>query len=573
MSKIDEFEEKLKGDFVLFADVVFKTTLQLGPLTELQKDFCRTLVEEEADRLFLSCFRGFGKSYLLSIFCVWKLWNNRDEKIVVVSASSQRAKDFVRFCREVIKKTPLLSDLIDFNNKNGKKTKRTSVYSFDVKGGKTSQFASLKAIGISGQMTGARATVVVFDDVEISTNSFTEYSREKLADGMREANALLLPEGKIYIIGTPQSRFSIYNDLEGFKTIKYPIYYPDFNYTNLAPYLKSKRQKNGSLIGKITEHQRFTEKDIQSRKEAYGMSLFMLQYQLDTSESDLLRFPLQTKYLNVAECNPRKFCLEYNYTGNEIHKVYEYKKIVPSNRHWMDYHSIIIAVDTAGRGKDECASVVLATGGGKVFILDSYYNSDGHKDETFEEIINMAKRWGVTTIATEKNYAGGLYKELLVKHIMEHGGGIGVAEVISKGKKSKRIVETVEPFLTSNKLVADINWFKRETENPQYNMFQQAAAIDLDNIYTKYDDRIDALAIGLSYLQSNLALSEKTAKKEFNEKLWEEELNSVVHSHNWVKFGQTKHGQGNNFGNALGKNRGGGYNGGGENFGNALRRR
>ena len=328
MSKTDDLGEKLRGDFILFADVIFKTTLQLGPLTELQKDFCRTLVEEENDRLFLSCFRGFGKSYLLSLFCIWKLWNNPDEKIVVVSATSPRAKDFVRFCREVIRKTPVLSDLIDFDkNKQNKKTKRTSVYSFDVRGAKTSQFPSLKAVGITGQMTGSRATAVVFDDVEITNNSFTEQARMKLSDGMREANALLLPEGKIYIIGTPQSRFSIYNDLEGFKTIKYPIYYPDLNYPNLAPFLRDKRRRNPNLIGRITEHERFTIEDIKSRKEAYGMSLFMLQYQLDTSESDLLRFPLQTKYLCVTECGPQSFNLEYNHVGQEIFKTYEYKKI------------------------------------------------------------------------------------------------------------------------------------------------------------------------------------------------------------------------------------------------------
>lgn len=548
--ELEELQDKLTEDFVLFADVIFKTTLQLGPLTKLQRDFCHTLQYEPHDRLFLSCFRGFGKSYLLSLFAIWKLYKDPDEKIVVVSASSPRSKDFVRFCKDVIKKTPILRHMIDTTQQNRKH--RTSVYAFDIVGSKPSQFASLKAVGIGGQMTGARATSVIFDDVEVTNNSFTEQARMKLADGMREANALLLPQGKIYVIGTPQSRFSIYNDLDGFKTIKYPIFYPNYQYEHLAKLLDEERQKDPSLVGTITETQRFTPEDIQSRLEAYGSSLFQLQYQLDTTESDLNKFPLQTRYLHVTPTYKDKFFLKYQHTGNDQHKVYEYKVLTPATEYTAPYDNVIVAVDTCGRGLDELAAIVLATGGGRAFILDSFYAKQGHDEAAFKGIIDLAQRNKASTVVIERNYGGGLYTELMIKYINEYAAEIGVADVMNKGKKSMRIIQTVEPFLTSGKLVADLEWFRKETNNPQFNLWQQAAMISMEDIFCRHDDRIDALATGLAYLHGLLGISEQQANKEYKEKLFEHELESVIHSHSFVKYGRSKHDDmGGNFGNAL----------------------
>ena len=552
----EELEERLHEDFVFFAEMIFKTTLQLGGLTELQKDFCRVLQHDSNPRMFLSCFRGFGKSYLLALFAIWVLYNDPDEKIVVVSASAPRSKDFVRFAKDVIKKNPLLRHLIDTTNQNRKH--RTSVYSFDIVGSKPSQFASLKAVGIGGQVTGARATRVIYDDVEVTMNATTEAARTKLSDGMREANALLLPGGKIYVIGTPQSRFSIYNSLDGFVTYKYPIFYPSFSYEDLAPYLDKKRQENPGLIHTITETQRFTPEDIEQRREAYGNSLFQLQYMLSTDLSDSERFPLQTKYLYLTDCDPDRANLMYEdagefQTGPYVHRVYR-----PSDTFSEFYDNAIMAVDPAGKGLDECAAIVMKTLGGRVFIMDSYYSTEGYSEEVMVDLINIAKRNKVSTIVIERNYGGGMFTELMIKYIKEHHADeIGVLDIVTRGKKSRRLIETIEPYLTSRKLVADRKWFTKEIENPQYNIFQQMMSIDMDNIYSSHDDRADALAIGLDFLKQQLAVSEQDVKRDYDQKLLNHELDSIIHSHSFVKHGISKHtmNQSFNYGNALGGKR------------------
>ena len=529
MTRLTNVEQKLKKDFPLFADIIFKETLQLGGITDLQRDFCETLQKSKADRLFLSCFRGFGKSYLLALFAVWTLYNDPDEKIIVVSASSPRSKDFVRFCKDVILKTPLLEGMISTNRRG--QDLRTSIYSFDCVGSKPSQFASLKAVGITGQVTGSRATMVIYDDVEISTNSQTESARFKLAEAMKESNALLLPKGRIMIIGTPQSRFSIYNSMDGFKTFKYPIYYPDpLSYKNLAPYLAKKVKKDKKLLNTITETERFTKDDINSRHEAYGKSQFALQYQLDTKLLDELLFPLQSRNIRIVPIGLEKAYTKYKFGGTFEEKGYTLGIGKPSTENMYPYDQIICSIDTAGKGICENSSTILKTLGGNVFIADSMNHKDGFTDETFNEILKMCKRHYVSLIVVESNYSNGLWANLLIKHLKEEKLEIGVEEIFSKGKKAKRIVASVEPFLTAGKLYADKDWFIREMSNPHQNLFQQLESIDPESLTSNQDDRADSLALGLAHLQSNLGVNEDRADERYRTRLLEMELESVIHS-------------------------------------------
>ncbi len=89
-------------------------------------------------------------------------------------------------------------------------------------------------------------------------------------------------------------------------------------------------------------------------------------------------------------------------------------------------------------------------------------------------------------------------------------------------------------------------------------MWQQAVSIDLDNIYSSHDDRVDALGLGLDFLKQQLAVSEEDVNKEYKQKLFDHELENIIHSHSFVRHGVSKHtiNQVGNFGNTLGGRRG-----------------
>ncbi|EON3359691.1 DNA maturase B, partial [Yersinia enterocolitica] len=82
---------KVKGSFVAFLFVLWKE-LKLPQPTRIQIDIARSLEDCGADeRYIIQAFRGIGKSFITCAFVVWKLWNNPQLKILIVSASKDRA--------------------------------------------------------------------------------------------------------------------------------------------------------------------------------------------------------------------------------------------------------------------------------------------------------------------------------------------------------------------------------------------------------------------------------------------------------------------------------------------------
>ena len=70
---------------------------------------------------------------------------------------------------------------------------RWSRISFDVNCS-PHQAPSVKSVGITGQLTGSRADLMILDDIEVPGNSMTELMREKLLQLCTEAESILTPK-------------------------------------------------------------------------------------------------------------------------------------------------------------------------------------------------------------------------------------------------------------------------------------------------------------------------------------------------------------------------------------------
>ncbi len=197
--------------------------LNLPEPTPIQYDIADYLQSSDK-RLVIEAFRGVGKSWITSAFVCHQLLLNPQRNILVVSASKSRADDFSTFTQRLIGEMPLLSHLIPRDNQ------RHSKISFDVAPALASHAPSVKSMGITGQLTGSRADLIIADDVESANNSQTQLMRDRLGETVKEFDAIIKPEvGRIIFLGTPQTEMSLYNDLEerGFKTRIWTALYPD----------------------------------------------------------------------------------------------------------------------------------------------------------------------------------------------------------------------------------------------------------------------------------------------------------------------------------------------------------
>ena len=102
-------EDQLKTDFRFFLTAIW-THLELPEPTRAQLCIAE-FIQNGPKRLQIQAFRGVGKSWITAAFVLWTLYNDNDKKIMVVSASKDRADAFSIFCQRLILEVPWLSHL------------------------------------------------------------------------------------------------------------------------------------------------------------------------------------------------------------------------------------------------------------------------------------------------------------------------------------------------------------------------------------------------------------------------------------------------------------------------------
>ena len=528
MSTINDIEKRLKEDFRVFLTLVWRE-LDLPQPTRAQLAIADYL-QHGPKRLQISAFRGVGKSWITAAFVLWTLFCDPDRKIMVISASKERADNFSIFCQKLILDIDWLAHLRPRSD-----DQRWSRISFDVGPAKPHQAPSVKSVGITGQMTGSRAHLMVFDDVEVPANSATDMQREKLLQLVTEAESILTPDAgsRIMFLGTPQSTFTIYRKLaeRSYKPFVWPARYPrDLSKYEglLAPHLVADLEK-GAEEWTPTDS-RFSDTDLIEREAAMGRSNFMLQFMLDTSLSDAEKFPLKFQDLIVTplgeECAER-----YAWSADPRYCLKELPAVgLPGDRFYgpmfidegvVDYDETIVSVDPSGRGTDETVAVVLSQANGYVFVRDMRAFRDGYSDETLSRIIRLSKKYKASSILVESNFGDGMVTELLKRHAMQMHANVNLEEVRATVRKEERIIETLEPVMNQHKLIIDPKvWEYDYTSNPdappekrlEYMLAYQMSRMCREKGAVKHDDRVDALAQGVQWFIDALAQSAHRAQ-------------------------------------------------------------
>jgi hypothetical protein len=160
-------------------------------------------------RLLLMAFRGAGKSTLVGLFCAWQLYRVPDTRILVLAADHALATRMVATVRRILARHPLCGALLPEHGEGSWASDR-----FTVARPAVLRDASMLAAGIGGNITGARAEMIVCDDVEVAGNCDTPAKRAELRERLMEAEFVLTPGGAILYVGTPHCTDSLYAEGE-----------------------------------------------------------------------------------------------------------------------------------------------------------------------------------------------------------------------------------------------------------------------------------------------------------------------------------------------------------------------
>ena len=535
-------EKELHKDFRIFLTAIW-THLNLPVPTRAQLCIAEYL-QHGPKRLQIQAFRGVGKSWITAAFVLWTLFNDPNEKIMVVSASKDRADSFSIFCQRLILEVPWLSHLKPKND-----DQRWSRISFDVGPAAPHQAPSVKSVGITGQLTGSRADLMVLDDVEVPNNSMTELQREKLLQLVTECESILTPkrQSRIMFLGTPQTTFTVYNKLRerSYRPFVWPARYPRkiAMYDGLlAPQLVEDLDKENDLTWKPTDT-RFREEDLLERESSMGRSNFMLQFMLDTSLSDAQKFPLKFADLIVNSVNPTHapeniiWCSDPDNIVKDLPCVglpgdYYYRPMAIQGE-WLEYAETICSVDPSGRGADETVATFLSQLNGLIYVHEMYASKDGYSDKTLLQILRRCRKYDASTLLIESNFGDGIVSELFRKHCQTTKTNINIEETRANVRKEDRIIDSLEPVFNQHRLVIDpkvIEWdyasnANEATENRfQYMLGYQISRMCREKGAVRHDDRIDSLAQGVKWFTDALAISAQQQIKDRRHEEWIDHL-------------------------------------------------
>lgn len=529
--------------------------LGLPDPTRLQYDIAHWMQHGPA-RQVIMCFRGFGKSYIDCAYQNWVLYRDQSLWTLQVSSNKQKADDKIALRRRLIAEMPIHAHM------RPDRDSRDSKVQFDVAGARAGGSPSARSVGItSNLLQGSRAHDIGADDIESRQNSQTVTMHERTWESARElGGAIVTPQGEGYsrvrFFGTPQIPESGYFDLpsRGYSMRVYPARYPTpeeipLYKGHLAPILMADLERDPGLAGRPTEPDRFDEGELQFRLAEYRERGFAMQFMLlPFAEAEDVR-PLKLRDMVVMNLDRDEAPEKVVWSGARPQMVApdELKCVGLPNDHfqrpaetigkWRPYQRKVMAIDPAGRGKDELGYAIGGELNSQIFLLDFGGMMEGTSERSFRALAELAVRWGVGTIIYEKTWGGGMWGQLFGPTLRDvfaecDAGTCRLEDTHGTGRKELRIIDTIEPVLTQHRLIVNQEALERDFSSAQkygeaaldYQLCYQLTRITHDRGCLVHDDRLDALEILCRYFVESMGQDykrkiEKAATDDLEEQL------------------------------------------------------
>ena len=537
------FHQKIRSDFKVFVYYIHQH-LGLPDPTPVQLNMTDYL-QHGPKRSIIQAFRGVGKSHLTAGYVVWRLLKDPETKILVVSASKERADAFSTFCQRLIWELEGLEYL------KPRSEQRQSKISFDVGPSTASQSPSVKSVGITSQITGSRADLIVADDIEVLNNSGTQQMRDKLAETIKEFDAVLkpLPTSRVVFLGTPQTEDSLYAKLpeRGYECRIWPARMPkeeeiDKYGESLAPFIKGLDLAPSAP----TDPLRFQEEDLLEREASYGKAGFAMQFMLSTQLSDMERFPLKVRDLIIMSVDNEQGPLRLTWgpledralnalpnaamRGDRMYPPMNVGDVV------TDFSGCVMSIDPSGRGADETGYAVVKMLNGFLYVVACGGLSGGYDDTTLTELSHIAKKYKVNEVVVESNFGDGMFIKLL-QPVISKIHPVMIEEVRHSKQKERRIIDTLEPVMMRHKLVFDPRVIEEDYRTAQkYEqavrfhkmLIYQMTRITTDKGSLKHDDRLDALSMAVGYYVEQMNRDDVDGEVAHKESLLDNELEKFI---------------------------------------------
>lgn len=434
----------------------------------------------------LLVFRGAAKSTLYAIFKAWQLYRDPTLRNLIWAADGPLATKLTRDTIHVLRRHPLCSGLLP--PKPGQRR-------FWVTQANDARNASMEAVGVDSNATGARADAIDFDDVEVPKNIKTTDARANLRMKIEDSTHIAVPGAVKTYIGTPHTHDSIYTEkiAGGAAVLKIPLFaharrYEDtgratryaFNFDPLADGLyvfigigkfarlliegSDYRREGREVVFDKPPHavldiysgnawpERFTRADLEVRRRGTKtLNAWDSQYMLEAKP--LTETRLDPDKLRVYDAEP-----VVRTANNEVGMWLGEVRIVGAVAYWDCSLGKVVSDASA-------FTVILTDDRGQLYwhVCEALMGELAVFDEKTGEctsgqcarILDLVVQLQLPQVIVETNGPGGFVPPIL-RRVLK-GTGCAVREEFSTVNKAKRILDALEPPLSTRFLWAHVS--------------------------------------------------------------------------------------------------------------------
>lgn len=530
-------------------------------VTDIQADIASYLEYGPQYRM-VQAQRGQAKTTITAAYAVWRLIHNPRARVLILSAGGDQATDISILCVRIIEGMEVLECLRPDKNAGD----RDSVTSYDLhhtlKG--IDKSPSITSIGVTANIQGKRADILIADDIESQKNSDTVEARAKLVHLTKDFTSIN-QNGDIIYLGTPQTAHSIYNTLpaRGFTIRIWPGRYPTdeqiLKYGNhLAPLIASRIAANPSLQtgcgpagdqGAPVDPVILGEETLVKKEIDQGSTYFMLQHMLLTDLGDALKYPLKLRNFMVLaltkdHCPASMVWLpskEKRVPIPERSAVRGAEMYYPHgiSKAMLPWESKALFIDPAGGGAngDETGYSALGFCAGYIGLFEVNGVRGGYDDAQCKELCEVLKRWDIKKVVIEQNYGHGAFAKIFRSYCTKNDIKCSIEEVYNKGRKEVRMCDTLEPVLGAHRLLLNETIIEQDylsaekyalAKRPGYQFLFQIAYMTREPKCLDHDDRADATAGGVAIWAEKLARDAAAEEQKSEEKAYTDWFNDPL---------------------------------------------
>lgn len=465
----------------------------------------------------LMVFRGAAKSTIYAVYKAYRLHKNRSHRSLVWSADGPTAGMLTADVINVLRNHPLCRGMLPA---------RPGAKRFWVTGARDARNPSMRANGVTSNATGARADDIDFDDIEVPGNIETPEARLKLRQRISESTHIAVPGGQKTYIGTPHAHDSIYPEqiAAGAAVLKIALFEHSVRFSDTSVrtrypfphpvaadglYVMAGIHKGARLLREGIDYQheggevvfpappgmtidicsmcswpdRFTRTEIEARrKQTRTFNAWDSQYMLEAK-------PLTELRLDPARIKPYAVEPVLREANGELGMWLGQVRIVGAACKWDP---------SSGKLKSDSSSlsVVLQDEQGRrywhraVALTGEVAVTDEHGEKIIGgqvlQIVDVVRALALPRVVVETNGAGTFAPAYLKAALKQARLICGVTEKHESNNKNRRILEAIEPPLTSGVLWAHMSVL----EGPAWDQMRDWNPAVTD----QPDDHLDSLA-------------------------------------------------------------------------------